>query len=380
MEDQQLPSASVIVVGFNSRRYLNDCLGSVLRQDYPGSVEVLFVDNQSTDGSAEFVRAAFPEVHVLETGGNLGYAGGNNYGARVAIGSALVFLNPDTIAESDWLRELIAPLADDPTIGLTTSKITLMSDPEVINTCGNDVSLAGVATCRRIGQQAEDVVVDEDVASVSGAAFAIKAQLFNHLGGFDDAFWMYVEDTDLSWRARRAGFRCLLAASSVVAHDYELKMSPRKIGCIERNRYRMLAKNLSGWSTVVLLPVLLASESVNWGWAIVNGPRYLMAKFLAVLWLISHIPELLKSHQNAKGIAQVPDAVVLRRHVITPPFTLLDGGFVGRAASAVIPPIILVVALPTLMLLNILASARSKHPESADDPVEEVTSTMFVES
>jgi GT2 family glycosyltransferase len=147
----QWPSVTVIIVGFRSLRYLDRCLTSVLGQAFPGEVEVVFVDNASHDGSAEYVRQTFRPVTVVESGVNLGYAGGNNLGAGQARGEILVFLNPDTEAATGWLMPLVQPLLDDADVGLTTSKILLMDERETVNACGNDISLPGINWCRGFG-------------------------------------------------------------------------------------------------------------------------------------------------------------------------------------------------------------------------------------
>lgn len=116
------PLVSVITVNLNGERYLERLLRSLERQTYP-SVEILVVDNGSTDGSVRLVRGLFPEVQVVETGRNLGFTGGNNLGIREARGSLLALLNNDTVVEPTWLAHLVDELQTDPTIGAVGSKI-----------------------------------------------------------------------------------------------------------------------------------------------------------------------------------------------------------------------------------------------------------------
>ena len=183
---------------------------------------------------------AYPQVTWLRSPHNSGFGGGNNLAARRARGEYLAFLNPDTTVEPGWLEALIAALEADPQAGMATSKILLMDDPSRINTCGNDVHISGLTLCRGMGAPANDYNQVEEVAAVSGAAFVIRRGLFEQLGGFDPAYFMYMEDTDLSWRARLAGWRILYVPASVVYHDYRLQFGPRKTFYQERNRYRLL--------------------------------------------------------------------------------------------------------------------------------------------
>ena len=334
------PSVSVIIVGYNSASWLPACLTSLSQQDYLGPYEIVFVDNQSADDSVQLVKDQFPSVRVVESHDNLGYAGGNNLGAQHASGSILAFVNPDTIAEPTWLTELVRPLINDASIGMTTSKIVLMDQPEVINACGNDISLSGITTCHRSGEAASSVTTDEDVPAISGAACAIRTDLFKHLGGFDERFWMYLEDTDLSWRVWLAGYRCVLAARSVIAHDYVFKLNATKTRTIERNRYLMMSKNLSFRSLFALTPVFIGTELLTWGWATMNGWRQIGAKLWATLWMIGNVPQVLRSRRTSQPLRKASDAHVLNRFQRAPAITEVGAGLVGQLATTMFTPVL----------------------------------------
>lgn len=346
------PSLSVIVVGYNSREHLDRCLDSLSMQVYPGELEVLFVDNASSDGSVEHVRSRFPDVRIIETGGNLGYAGGNNVGALHARNDILAFLNPDTSASADALAELVRPLLRDPSIGLTTAKLVLMDDPQIINTCGNEISLTGVTTCRRMGEPASTLLQDEEVNAVSGAAFATPAMVFHQLGGFDERFWMYLEDTDLSWRARLAGYRCVVASRSVIAHVYSLKISAAKACGIERNRYLMLGKNLSWRAFFALLPLLLLGEVCTWGWAVKSGPRFAWSKLRALAWTLGNLALIVGARSSVQRLRRVTDGHLLREHIVFPQIEGIAAGLVGKVSAALIVPVAVAVATVGLALVG----------------------------
>jgi GT2 family glycosyltransferase len=324
------PRASIIVVGYNSKAHLGRCFESLLRLEYPGDVELIYVDNQSQDNSSDYVRRAFPSVLVVEPRKNLGYAGGNNFGTQRASGEVLVFLNPDTEVEPNWLVNLVRPFEVEATVGLTTSRILLMHDRDRVNTCGNDVSLAGITWCRGAGQHRDALEDDSDVPAVSGCAFAIRAALFEQLGGFDERFFMYLEDTDLSWRARAAGFRCRYVANSIVYHDYKLSLTPWKIELIERNRYRMLGKHLSLRGLLALTPALLCAEMLTWGYATLHGRRHMLAKSRATVWALTQIGPVLRTRWRPS------EGVILRDHKPAPPVVAGIGGAPSRLAQSAI--------------------------------------------
>nr|MDA8219853.1 glycosyltransferase family 2 protein [Dehalococcoidales bacterium] len=192
---------SVIVVNYNGRPHIGQCLHSLLadrRQDR----EIILVDNASTDGSADYVEQAFPQVRLIRNERNEGFGQANNLAAGVANGNYLAFLNPDTVVEPNWLDPLIATLEANPQAGLATSQVLLLSDPKVVNTCGSEVHQTGLTLCRGMGEPRDAFPLIEEVDAVSGAAFAMPRYLFWALGGFDPDFFLYMEDTDLSWRAR----------------------------------------------------------------------------------------------------------------------------------------------------------------------------------
>lgn len=274
---------SIIVVAYNSRAYLKPCLDSILANMGPDD-EVIVVDNASSDGSADLVERDYPQVKLVRNANN-GYAGGNNLGAAYARGDYLVFLNPDTVVMSGALAALTAPFAQSSDVGLTTACIVHLREPEIINTCGNTVHYTGLTYCRGAGMPRDSYTISTEVDAVSGAAFAIRRSLFEAIGGFDEQFFLYVEDTDLSWRAQLMDYRCLYVAQAVVQHDYELSYSPTKAFYLDRNRHVMLIKNLERRSYVRLLPGLLLAELVTWGFLLLKGPHYWGVKLKVYRWL-----------------------------------------------------------------------------------------------
>jgi hypothetical protein len=148
---------------------------------------------------------------------------------------------------------------------------------------------------------------EEEVTAVSGAAFAIRRDLFEGLGGFDGSFFMYMEDTDLSWRARLAGYRCIHVADSIVYHDYTLRLGPMKVFYQERNRYMMLLKSLRWPTLLVLLPGLLLAEAVTWGFVLMQGWPHWRNKLRAYIWIVAHWSEVMEGRRRTKGLRKVRD-------------------------------------------------------------------------
>ena len=176
------------------------------------------MDNASSDGSAAFVREQYPDVAVHETGANVGFAAGNNAGARIARGRTLVFLNNDTIAAPDWLACLAGALAERPACAMATSRIVRLGDPSRVDSAGDGYLRPGGAFKWGHGGRSEDYAVSREVFGACGAAFAVRREVFEELGGFDESFFMVYEDVDFSYRAQLRGYRCWYAADASVRH------------------------------------------------------------------------------------------------------------------------------------------------------------------
>lgn len=328
--------ASVIIITHNSRAYLEACLESVLSECAPHD-ELIVVDNGSTDGGADFVRARYPAVRLIHNR-NTGYAGGCNRGAAVAQGETLVFLNPDTVLDPGALTALIAPLRITSDVALTTACIVHLRHPERINTCGNTIHCTGLTYCRGAGQPWSNLATSVEVDAVSGAAFAIRRTVFEELGGFDERFRMYVEDTDLSWRARLAGYRCLYVADAIVKHDYRLSYSPAKAFYLDRNRHLMLLKNLGGTTYLRLLPGLLLGELATWGFLLLKGPRYWSVKLRVYGWLWLQRREIAAARREVQALRRRSDRVIVERMTHRLEFNQLAGRTVARVAGLLFHP------------------------------------------
>jgi GT2 family glycosyltransferase len=329
---------SIIIVNYNGGEQVLDCLRS-LQADQRSDYEIIVVDNGSTDGSPERIESEFLDVQVICALANLGFGGGNNLGAHYAKGEYLAFLNQDTRVEPGWLNALIAALQDDPSVGMVTSKILLMDDPSRINTCGNDIHISGLTLCRGMGHPATEFESLEEVDAVSGAAFAMRRALFEELGGFDEDFFLYLEDTDLSLRARLAGWHIFYVHGSLVYHDYRLTFGSHKTYYHERNRYRMLLKNLRWRTLLVLLPALLLAEVVTWGFSLARDRKNLGNKLRAYAWMIRNWDDLKQTHNQTQALRQVPDRVLFASAQYRLGFEQTGSGWIPKLSHLIFDPL-----------------------------------------
>lgn len=303
------PTASVVIVAYNGMAWLPGCLAALAAQLRPGD-EVIVVDNRSGDGGPQFIRQRFPAVRLVENQGNAGFAAACNQGAALARGDVLVFLNQDTAVQPGWLDGLLAGLGAD--VGLSTSRLLLMATPERIQMCGQDVHYSGLVFGRGFGQPAGSRPHPCDVDAVSGASFAIGRELWARLGGFEERLFMYYEETDLSWRARGAGYRCRYAPASAALHDYRPSApSAGRLYYSFRNRALLLLRNWQPATLLLLAPALLLAELLEWGQALSQGRLGLRAKLRSWRWLATHSGQVRRLRAAAQAQRQVSDAALL---------------------------------------------------------------------
>jgi GT2 family glycosyltransferase len=264
----------VIVVTYNSEAFVLDCIRSILVEK---PLEVIVVDNHSHDHTKALIVETFPEVRLIENGDNLGFGRACNIGAQEAKGEVLVFINPDAYGTPGWLTSLIEPLAVSEK-RITTPAIRSSSGDGLI--LGNLEHLVGFGFVNAINSMDQGGV--REPSGFSGCCFALCAEHFRQLGGFDEDFFLYMEDVELSWRAFSEGFKIIGCGESVIFHDYELRVGPKKVLLLEKGRYMVLRKFYSRSTLVSLLPSLLVGELLAWGVSAATGPEGVRSKFLAI--------------------------------------------------------------------------------------------------
>jgi GT2 family glycosyltransferase/glycosyltransferase involved in cell wall biosynthesis len=263
-DDPLLPVVSVIVVNYRGADDTITCL-KALRDDlaYPADrLQVICVDNASGDGSAERIRAAVPEVQLIESESNLGFAAGCNLGVTYAKGSVVAFLNNDARPHENWVREAVAALREDPTVAAVASKV-LDWGGEKVDFVDGGLTWFGMGYKTNQGEP-DDGRFDkpQDVLFGTGSALFVRAGTFRELGGFDERYFMFYEDVDLGWRLNLRGWRVRYVPASVAYHRHHRSMatldSSREMYLMERNALASLYKNVSDKALGRVLAAALA--------------------------------------------------------------------------------------------------------------------------
>ena len=262
-------SVSVVIVTWNGRPHLEHCLPRVLDQRLESGdrFELIVVDNGSTDGSVPYLESLAAQdarVRVLRNDRNLGFAGPNNQGVAAAGGEFVATLNNDAPPEPGWLAALLDVARRDPTIGSVASRMVFTHARDIIQSAGIAIDRAAIAWDRHVGLPVaqSDTTVTEVFGASAGAAL-YRTELLRQLRGFDARFFLYLEDVDLAWRARLAGWRAVHAPQAVVRHAHSASAkegSPFKNWHLGRNKIWTAVKCYPSPGFQRYLPAFLAYD------------------------------------------------------------------------------------------------------------------------
>jgi len=258
---------AIIIVCHNGRKFLPDCLGALHASDDGGlRKHVIVVDNASQDSSEQFIRESFPQISLIQSGTNLGFAAANNLGWELVSKQAqkcefIYLLNQDTVVESGWLRPIVDYLREHNEVGIVQSKLLLHPRVDTINTIGNRSHFLGFGLLGGYGERDQgqyDTLRSIDYAS--GAAVMIRSIHLHSLGLFEDQMFMYLEDADLSWKVRQAGYDVRMLPASRVFHKYRFNRDFRFYYHLERNRWWLLLVYYRLATLIVVMPAALLME------------------------------------------------------------------------------------------------------------------------
>ncbi|MFH0929174.1 MAG: glycosyltransferase family 2 protein [Candidatus Aenigmatarchaeota archaeon] len=300
---------SIIIVNFNEKHYLPKCLGSIMKMKFPYGYEVILVDNGSIDGSQEFVRRNYPKVKLIENGKNLGYTGGHNTGAKAAKGKYILCLNNDTEVARDWLTNMVSVMESDPQIGICTPK-QLMGDKKTILYAGSAINYLGFAYTLNMYKKNFKQTEIEETAFASGAALMIRRDLVKKIGLFDEDYFIYHEDVDLSWRARLAGYKVIYVPTSLIYHYFKFKRRPKKMYLLERNRLVTILKNYNTKSLMLVLPMLILTEIPMIAYSAIRG--WLSFKLGSYFFIVSNFGKIMAKRAKLQRLRKVSDREITK--------------------------------------------------------------------
>jgi len=297
---------SVIVVNWNGREHLDDCFTSLLLQSY-SPLEIIMVDNGSVDGSVDYARGRFPQVKIVENAFNRGFGAAVNAGCKKAEGDYILFLNNDLYLKETCIEEMLNLLHTEE-CGAVVPKILLFQERDTINSFGNVINFLGLACPKYIWEKdRQDMEVEE---TSCGGIFLLRKDFMERLGGFDEGFFMYHEDHDLSWRIRLHGKRLLVNPRAVIYHKYQFSKSPGKFYYSEKNRLQLLLKNYSLKTLFFISPALIIVELVEICFSLTSG--WFWKKILSYGEILSSLPRIRAERKIIQQERKVSDREIVK--------------------------------------------------------------------
>ena len=323
------PLVSIQIITHNSENHIEVCLDAIAASTYQ-NLEIILIDNNSTDGTVKKVKqhALFSskKIHSFFLQENLGYAGGHNFASKYTKGKYLFLLNADSTLSPNCIEPLVARLESNSNLFACQPLILLKRDKEKINLTGKMVHFLGYDWIRDYKKTA--IPPAGEVDSISGAAVLFNTEVFKKIGRFDQQYFMYYEDSDISWRARLAGYSLFFEPRSILYHDYKYipdakqQSWQQKVYYVERNRLMTVIKNYSSKTLFSLFPVILINELALTLYAALSGLFFTKLKSYAGLWRARET--LLEARNSTQDMRNVSDAEIVTKFVAQIDFVHFD--------------------------------------------------------
>ena len=307
------PRVTVVIPNWNGRKFLDLCLTSLRRQSFQ-NFETILVDNGSTDDSVTYVEQNFPEVRVLSLDENRGFSAAVNAGILASRSEYVALLNNDTEADPGWLETLIGSADSCPEAGFFASKLVDFWDRRLLDGAGDVLRRSGLPY--RLGHGELDRSQYDSLAFVFGACAAAalyRRSMLDDVGLFDEDFFAYCEDGDLSFRAQLAGYRCLYVPGAIIYHIGSASTGGKRSATATRlgtqNSVNLLVKNLPAALVLRSLPSLLAGQLSR---VVVTSSSSAALRAhlggLAGAWRL--LPRMLKKRKEIQNRSRVSDSYV----------------------------------------------------------------------
>lgn len=266
----EVSKLAIVILNWNGKHYLEIFLNSIIERSSIPGVSIVIADNNSTDGSKEWLKTTYPKIRVIELNKNYGFTGGYNRALSEIESKYYLLLNSDVEVTEGWLEPLIDSMDKMPKAGICMPKIKSALDKqsfEYAGASGGFIDFLGYPFCR--GRILSNIEVDSaqynsdrEIFWASGAAFLIRSSLFHELGGFDSNFFVHMEEIDLCWRAKLLGWQVWIFPKSQIYHVGGGTLpnnSPNKLFYNYRNNLLMLYKNLPSsrlWTVLIFRSIM----------------------------------------------------------------------------------------------------------------------------
>lgn len=322
--NMRYPKVSIIVVNFNQVRITLNCLKSLSKISYP-NYEIIVIDNNSSDNSAEVISRKYPKIKLLQNTSNLGYAGGNNTGLEYCKGKYILILNNDTKVTSNFLEPLVEDMLLDKKLGIVQSKILVMDNPKLLDNVISFQTITGFLYHKgyldKDGEKYRKFLYS---FSAKGACILINKKILK-LGLFDDDFFAYFEETDLCWRSWLLGFKVGFEPKSIIYHKMGVTSAKMNRSFIHyhsfKNRIRTILKNAEIFTLIWMLPIhitLCLTLAIYFIFTELNGTKSILRAFW---WNLLNLPETLRLRSKIQYARKISDSQIFRLTFKNPPLS-----------------------------------------------------------
>lgn len=315
-----LPLLSVVVINWNAKKYIINCLKSILESEY-NNLEIILIDNHSEDGSINLVKELLKEdelskISIFINDRNFGAAYALNQGASIARGKYISFVASDTKIERNCFHELVKVLESDDSIGAVSSKLLMMDEPQRFDSAGEYLSQYGFLIQRHAGYEIDHGQFNQlaEIFSVKGTALTVNKGVFKKAGMFPEEYFIFLEETDLCWRIWLSGYRIVFVPNAYIYHasGISIKQSSCRQYLVKyygtRNYIFTLLKNLGPKNLFCIVPIhslmwlglaiwLCLNRRINEGWYVLKG----------ILWNIISLKEILRKRNLIQNLRTKTD-------------------------------------------------------------------------
>lgn len=333
------PLVSIIIVNWNGKHWLRDCLPTLFRMDYK-NIELIVVDNASTDGSVDWLKRHYPKTKIVVNKQNLGFSHANNFGYKKAKGEYILFLNNDTKVTKPYITELLKPFTKDPSIGGVQSKIYLMDDPSRLDSIGAFLTPTGFLFHNNLGGKDKKSFDREiDLYTAKGASMMFRREVLKkvEVNGwiFDPSYFAYFEETDLCHRVWLAGYRVVYAYQARIYHKMGATSTKLVSAWVQfhsyKNRINSYIKNLGLLNLVIILLIhICICLLLTIVFALKGNIPWSIAIWKALWWNIIHLPKTLQGRKIVQQrIRKRPDSAFFA-HIMKFPAIGYYSEFLGK--------------------------------------------------
>ena len=309
---KESPLVSIIVLNYNAGELLVNCINSLKKSSYT-NLEIIVVDNISSDDSQKKCKERFPDIKLIQNNKNLGYCGGNNVGIKEAKGTFVIILNPDTIIEPNCINELISAYNKFGE-GLYQPKILSLNEDNTIQSTGNMLHVFGFGFARDKGNKIVNKIEEiQEIGYASGTCLFTSREVIKKVGLLDEFLFLYHDDLDLGWRAAQIGINSYYVPKSEIFHveSYSLKWSSKKFYWLERNRKYCILTHYSKETYEKMKFSLMLIDLFVWAFYFSKG--FLGVKIKAELDIRKNKKNIEKKYKELEEKKIIPDVELIKK-------------------------------------------------------------------